>query len=674
MSFLGRMMMSTALVWGAGAGGVYASEGLPQDTERLVVTGSPLAQSLAESMSSLAILDREAVLSNAGATLGDLLSTVPGITSTSFAPGASRPIIRGQDNARVRMQENGIGTGDVADLSEDHAVPVDPFAVQRIEVIRGPAVLRYGSEALGGVVNVINNRVPVQKPDAAVQGEAFAAVTTGNDGLDGGVLLEGAQDAVAWHLDAAARTADDYDIPRSPNEQANTGLDAHSVAGGVAFHGDAGVFGLAVNHYASEYDIPAAEHPIYLDLARTQVTLVGDWDVDAGPFNKITVDGGLGYYTHDEIDREDGTIGSTFDHDTLELRTEALHGGLFGGEGAVGVQLRGADLEATGEGGELIAPAETQAYGLFVLEEAPLNAVLTLEAGARVEHVSVDGTAFSTVGGGTETPADLDFTPVSGSLGLRWDVAETTALSLTGHVTQRAPSALELFAKGPHEATETFELGNSALDEETAAGFELVLRHRGEAFRADVSGFYTQVSDYIFKQFTGISCGEDFASCGVEDELTQLTYTATDADLMGFEISASADVAQWGSAVISLDGRADYVRARLDEGGDVPRTPPFRVGGGLSMTDGPMSARLGVLRVFEQNDVAVNETSTKGHTLVDLGVALTVPEAWVGFQGLSVGMRSTNLLNEDVRNHSSFKKADVLLPGATTRVTARLVF
>ncbi len=672
-----NMRMKALLIAGTASlcitASALAQENETDDVDTVIITGSPLGGTAAESTPAVTTVSRKEIEESGAATLGDLLANQPGIAESSFAGGASRPIIRGLDNFRVRIQENGIGSHDASALSEDHGVAIDPLAAERVEVVRGPAVLRYGSEAIGGVVNVINNRIPGAAPEDGFTAEGFGMYSTADEGWQTGGLADFGGDRFAGHVDAFFRDADDYETPLGTQAGTYVSQSGGSAGGSVLF--PTGHLGASVSYFQSEYGIPAAEADIFIDMEQTRVQVAGDFDDPLPGFSRVQFSGGFSDYTHDEVATDTGDIGSTFNNEEYEGRVEVTHNPVGPFTGAVGVQGRSRDLAASGEGGELIAPSETRSIGGFLFEEADLSGTATLQFAARVEHVEIEGTGFLPIGPmGTEFPASREFTPVSGSAGLIFDLGSEIYLSGTAQVVQRAPDVLELFSKGPHEATETFEIGNPNLDMETARSIELTLERIDGPVRWEVAAYYTSFQDFIYKNYTGLECGEEFDTCGVEDELRQVAYGQQDATFSGFEGSIEWDAVELANGgVITLDAMTDYVRAELDSGGNVPRIPPFRIGGGATYEDDHLTVGGRVTFVSDQDDLGVLETSTNGYTDVGARIAyrFDLPNTETQFE---VGLAASNLLDEDMRNHTSFKKNDVLLPGRNVRLFVRATF
>ncbi|PKQ05317.1 MAG: TonB-dependent receptor, partial [Alphaproteobacteria bacterium HGW-Alphaproteobacteria-12] len=397
--------------------------GTTQILPEVVVTASPFATALDEMAAPVTVVTRDEIVASPASTIGALLKDKPGITESSFAAGASRPIIRGLDNTRVRVQENGIGSADVSAVSEDHGVPIDPFSAKRVEVVRGPATLRYGSEAIGGVVNIINERIPTRFPKEGFDGVVSLSHDWGNDGRSGSGGVNARTGNVVWHADGFARKTDDYRIPGRGHRQDETWTETSGVSGGASYFFDAdefdGYVGAALIHYDSKYGIPAPEdpaNPVHIDMNQTKLQVMSELDFPNGPFSEINVTGGYSDYTHSEIELA-GATGSRFDNKEWEGRAELLHRAIGPFTGAIGVQAHGRDLSAAGEGGELLAPAETDAAAAFIFEEMPLmGEMLKLQVAGRAEQVNVTGTGFDTVSA-TEIDAERGFTPLSASAG-----------------------------------------------------------------------------------------------------------------------------------------------------------------------------------------------------------------------------------------------------------------
>jgi iron complex outermembrane receptor protein len=622
------------------------------------------------------------IVSTPGANLADSLQYRPGITGSNFAAGANRPVIRGLDNYRVRVQENGIGSHDVSALSEDHAVPIDPFSADRIEVVRGPATLRYGSQAIGGVVNASNDRIPEIIPPRGSSVETRGGLNSVDRGSDGAFKVTAGAGKFAVHADAFERHAGDYDTPAG--KQFNTFVDSSGFAVGASAVGLDGFFGVAFSRYNSLYGIPgkdAIDARTRIDMQQDKIQSRGEWRVRDYGIEAIRFWFGSSDYAHNEIGFEAGPpeIGSRFTNKENEGRIEIQHLPVktaFGVlTGAVGTQFGQRKLVATSfEGDSLLEPARTNNIAAFWFEELQVTKRLRLQAAARIEQTRVDGSGLdlSDPLSPVAVAGEKTFRPISASAGILYELPLGVVARLTGQYVERAPADAELFSKGVHEATETFEIGNPFLTKEKAQTVELGFRKANGPFRFDASVYHTQFDGFIFKQRTGLVCDETLASCGSGTELNQILFQQRDATFTGAELQAQLDIASIWRGVWGIDGQYDFVRARFDgaQGGNVPSIPPHRAGAGNYYRDPNWFARVGFLHAFDQNKIGDDETATDGYTLLNADLAYTFK---LNSQGsvipeMTIGLKGENLLDDDVRNHVSFLKDEVLQPGRTIRL------
>lgn len=607
-----------------------------------------------------------------GQTITDTLATKPGINASTFAPGASRPIVRGLDNYRVRVQENGIGTHDVSALSEDHAVPVDPYSADRVEVVRGPATLRYGSQAIGGVVAIENERIPSFIPPGGFSGAIRGGVSSVDEGRDGGFKATAGSNGIAVHADGFKRQSEDYDTPQGT--VANSFVDSEGGALGASLIGRDGFVGVAVARVESLYGIPGEQARI--DLEQDKILSKGEWRLQSSGIEAVRFWFGATDYAHDEVAGTE--VGSRFTNREQEARAEVQHQTITTalGElnGAAGIQWGHRNIRAQSfEGTSLLEPAETGTFAGFLFEELSVTPQLKLQAAGRIERTEVDGVGlidFSDPLNLVSFAGKKSFTPFGLSTGLLYEFSGGIVGRLTGQYVERAPDAAELFSQGLHEATETFEIGNPNLTKEKASTIELGFKKSRGDFRFETSAYYTRYTDFISKGLTGVRCGATIDTCGVEDELDQLLFTQQNAHFYGAEAVAQYDIARIGNGVWGIDGQYDFVNAEFDSGEDVPRIPPHRLGGGLYYQDSHWFARAGLLHAFEQDRIAQNETPTDGYTLVSAEISYTTKLEAAGalVPEFTVGLKGENLADDDVRNHSSFKKDDVLQPGASARL------
>lgn len=621
-------------------------------------------------------------------TLGETLAMEPGVSSTGFAPGASRPVIRGFTGERVRILQNGLGTGDVSETGNDHAVAVDPRAAEQIEVIRGPAALLYGGAAVGGVVNVVDNSIPQYRFDDAFTGRVDLGLGSVADERSGAVNLEGSGGDWAWHVDALSRRTGDYAIPgyaeaghgghegedhddEGEEEESygvleNSDVETSRFAAGLSrFFGDDGFVGISWSGYDTEFGVPGhghheeegedehevhGEEAVRSDLRQRRVDLHGGVTRRFGWFDGARFRLGFFDYEHRELEGEE--TGSQFNNDGWEGRLEFSQRRRGSWGGSFGLQLQSLDFDAAGEEA-FIPPTQSDSWALFAVEEFDLGAI-DWQLGARYEvldHRAVEDTAL-----------DRDFGGISGALGLVWNAGEpwSVAASLTRSAKLPAPS--ELYADGFHPAAGVYEVGNPDLEEETGLGADLSLRLELSRLHGVATVFYNRIDDFIYPMFTGEE----------EEGVEVVQYTQDDSTFHGGELRAGIQLHEWGSRHLDLDLGADYVRAELRETNEpLPRIPPFRWLAGLRYHDDRWQGSLEVRRVDEQDRIAAEETVTPGYTMLNASVGYRF---LVGAQVFDLLLRGTNLTDEEARNHISFNKDLVPLAGRDIGLSLRVLF
>jgi iron complex outermembrane receptor protein len=626
----------------------------------------------------LTVVPERDIVATPGSNLADSLQYRPGIAGSTFTAGANRPVIRGLDNYRVRVQENGIASHDVSALSEDHAVPIDPFAADQIEVVRGPASLRYGSQAIGGVVSASNDRIPEAIPRGGFTARTMGGLGSVDDSADGAFKVTAGAGNFAVHADAFKRHAGDYDTPLG--KMTNSFVDNDGFSVGTSYVAGNGFMGVSFTRYNALYGI--AEGDSRIDMTQDKLQSRGEWRINGAGIEAVRYWFGTSDYQHREIVNATGEAGSLFLNKEYEGRLEVQHlpvATAFGElRGAVGTQFGQRKTTALNlEGGDsLIDPgARTNTVAGFVFEELQVTKRLRLQAAGRIEQTGVDGTGLqlTSVNTGTPAAAERTFTPLSASAGLLYELPMGVVARLTGQYVERAPADSELFSKGVHEATETFEIGNPYLTKEKARTFELGVKKATGALRFDASAYYTRFDGFIFKQITpGVFCDDTLATCGTGTELKQVVFQQRDAQFYGVELGAQQDIGRIWKGTWGVDAQYDFVRASFEGagGGNVPRMPPHRAGAGLFYRDSSWSARVGFLHAFDQDRIGEGETPTKGYTLLNADLAYTLklqPQA--GFiPEMTIGLRGENLLDDDVRNSVSFRKDEVLQPGRTVRL------
>jgi iron complex outermembrane receptor protein len=690
-----------------------------------------------DQFATVTVVPNEEIRREGTAQLGDLLFSKPGITGSSFAPGAaSRPIIRGLDVNRVGILENGSNAGGASDLGEDHFVPVDPLATNQVEVIRGPAAMRYGSTSIGGIVSATNNRIPDALPTcpaapfqtyglpakaplagaeapACTTVETRTAVNSVDRGVDGGILLDTGGGNFAFHADAYGRKATDYSIPNYPyltdptkpfnGRQPNSAMqaDGASIGGSYIFNG--GFIGAAITQNDTLYHIPGidgADHQTRIDAHQTKITAKGEYRPDSAAIDAIRFWAGATDYRHNEIGLADPadptTLGvrQTFTNKEQEARVEVqlmpFNARFATVTTALGLQAGHQELTAPSPDDPgalfngLFSPNNNTRVAGYVFNEFAFTQSTKAQIAGRIEHVDLHGST-------PDFPADFrpdgnpqfstarnpSFTPKSGSVGLLQNLPYDLVGSITAQYVERAPKPAELFSRGPHDATGTFDIGNPNLTIETAKSVEIGLRRATGPLRFEATAYYTRFNNFIFRRLTGVMCGGDFDSCGVDSELKQAVYSQRDAVFRGGEFQSQLDIGQFYGGIWGIEDQFDIVRATFTDGTNVPRIPPVRVGGGVFWRDANWLARINLLHAFAQNDIAViGETPTAGYNLLKAEVSYKtkLDPAYFGAREMIVGIVGNNLLNENIRNSVSYTKDEVLLPGIGVRAFANLKF
>jgi iron complex outermembrane receptor protein len=665
-----------------------------QATKPVAAPAAPLQTGIlpvaTNTFSPVTVVTQDQIARDQPRTLGDALFDRPGISSTTYAPGAaSRPIIRGLDNARVRIQENGIVNGGVSDLGEDHAVPVNPLVADRIEVIRGPATLRYGSGAIGGVVSADNNRVPTFIPANGVQGQVTTGFSSVDNGRLGAATVDAGGDGIAVHADGFRTANDSYAIPGGI--QRNSYNESQGGAVGISAIGDRGFVGISFSHYDAIYAIPggsAEQDRTRLTPNQDRVLSRGEYRPLDGPFEVIRYWAGYSVYRHNEVGiGEDGIEGiqAIFKNREAEGRLELQHVpvetpfGLL--TGALGFQSDRRVINSQLE--SFLPKTESRANAVYLFEELELRPGTRLQAAGRYEVDRLSGTAaqfptdFAPIDGQDpfQYARTRRFAPKSASIGALQDLPFGFVASLNGSYVERGPTGYELFSQGPHDATATFEIGNPDLKKERARTVEASIRRAEGPLRLDATGYYTRYTGFIYRNFTGLACDDDFASCSGGTENRQVVYQQQNATFYGAEIIGQYDVLPVGNGFAGIEAQFDFVRAQFDNGTNVPRIPPYRLGGGVYLRADGRFARVNLLHAFDHQATALFETPTPGYDdlRAELSYTKLVDPTVYGASAITLGVQGRNLLDADIRNSTSFKKDEILLPGRNVRLflTAR---
>jgi iron complex outermembrane receptor protein len=652
------MMRKTAL---AAALALIGAHALAEDTDAVVVTASPFdGQSDLNMAQPASVLRGERLDRRQATTIGDTLATEPGVQSSHFGQGAGRPIIRGQDGARVRVMDGGMGTADLSTLSPDHQVTAEPITARQIEILRGPATLLYGTGAIGGVVNVVANRIPDARQEG-IFGSAEVRAASGTHKRAGVFQLDGGAADFAWHLDGYKRKTDDYKIPgaqikgdpasprgRVPNS--DTDSDGFSVGG--SWVGDHGYLGGSYQRLNSNYGIPTPEAPT-IDLRQHRIDVAGELRDPLPGFTRLRARVRHSDYQHQEMEPT-GEVATTFKKNGTEQRYEFTHAPLGGWTGVLGLQKDERTVSALGE--EAVIPkTDSHARDLFLVESTSWRN-FRFELGARGGDVKLDPESDD---------ASRKFSLRSFSAGTVWNFRTGYALALNGALAQRAPTIEELYSDGAHAATASFEIGDPSLSKEKSRNIDLGLRKTTGTWRGKVGAFYNKVRNYIYGTYVD-SDGDgvpdrvdDSGALDPNGEFTLINISQAGARFAGMEgeVSWRADPA--AGPGLRLFG--DMVRGRLTGGGDLPRMSPARIGLEGDYKYGPWTVNAMALFVLRQNRVATLETTTDGYVRLDAGIEYTLKAAKEVTTKLFV--RGNNLLNQDMRVATSYIKDFAPLPG-----------
>lgn len=676
------------------------------DDDTIIVTGSPLVQNADDTLVGVSVLSGEELSKRLAGTIGETLKSEPGISSTFFGAGASRPIIRGQGGDRIRVLDNGIGSIDASAASPDHAVAVEPAMAERIEVIRGSGLLRYGSSAAGGVINVIDGRIPTDAPEDGLDGTIRVGTTTVDDGVELAagfdmLVSDTADGQLVFHLDGTWADRSDYDIPdfaesailRASEEEEehdddhdheeeeeirdtleNSFAESSSIAAGLSWITSKGFIGFSAKKFETEYGVPGGhghgheeehdgdedhdeeheeeeEENVFISLDQTRYDVNGQYLFDGSAFESINIYAGYADYEHIEFEGP-GEVGTVFTNEGWEARVELIQRPTDGWQAAYGIQLRDREFSAIGEEA-FVPPTTSDQIGIYTFQEFE-SGDWHFEAAARYEQTNHQNDV---------TGVERDFDGFSVSAGADFHVSENFRIGGAVFRTERAPTTEELFSNGPHLATDQFEVGNVDLDEEIGVGAEAVVRFSTDTFNATVNLFQTSYDGYIYE----VATGEE------EDELPVFQFTSEDAVFKGLEIAAGQDLGVFNGMNLSADAVLEIVEAELDvEGNDnLPRIPPYGLLVGLEAEGDRFSVRGEIDHAAEQDSISQFELPTDSYTQLNLITSFRpLPQN----DNVVVRVSALNLTDEDARQHTSFLKDMAPLPGRNFRISLETSF
>lgn len=672
-------MNRTHLLAATGAAALLAGSAhadAPKEVSEFVVTAAPYVVSMDSVTTSVEVMKRDELDTAPSAGLGDVLSGLPGVRSTFFGPGASRPVIRGLAGPRVMVLTNGVGMIDASALSPDHQVASDPQEAERIEVLRGPSALAYGGSAIGGIVNIIDDRIASKKVEG-LHGRLLASGTSVDEGTAASAAFQAGLGNWVFSLDGLRRESSDYDIPvpaesrrllaeegeaypgRSSSTVPNTAVDLYAYGGGVSYVGDSGFLGVAVKHTDTSYGVPGHAHEheehdggehaeeqeeegVVIDLEQTRYDLRGGLNFDFGMFNQLKVSAGYADYEHAEL--EGGEVGTRFISEGWEARAELVQKERNGWQGAVGLQALSRSLEAVGL--EAYVPStDTHEVGVFTLQRLDRD-TWGVEGGLRLDRRELETDALS-----------RDFTNVSASVGAFLRPADGWFLGVSLSRSARAPTEAELFANGAHAATRGFEVGNPDLDSEISYSLDATVHYGAGRLEADLHAFAVKYDGFIDLRANGLI--DDDSGFPVFD------YVQTDATFYGSEAEVSYRMWEDGERSFSLEGAADYVHGDTDLGPPA-RIPPWSVAGRAVFDGDWWTGKLELRQVGEQDRVAEYELPTDSYRVINAMLTATPFED----KNLKLFAEARNLNDTEAREHASFLKDLAPLPGRSFRVGA----
>lgn len=665
---------------------VQAEEQRSTELEPIIVT-SPLQLKLSESALPVTVLSDDELRMKTGHSIGDTLKNELGISSQSFGPGVGTPVIRGQAGPRVRVLSNGIGANDMSAISPDHATSVEPLMAERIEVLRGPATLLYGSGAMGGVVNVIDNRIPGKAFDKALNAALEQRFDSTSDETSTAMKVEGSKDHIAYHVDGFYRHRNNLDIGGSGIDTAkvaitdpgleiidnpkgylnNTGAEAISGSAGLSWIDDFGFAGASIHNINNNYGIaPDGTGDEIVQIAMRQ----NKYDFKSELLNPFqfakTLRTRLGYtdYQHTEI--ANGETGALFTNKTYEGRIELEHQDIGPLRGVVGFQAQSSDFqgqhyhthnhdeheehqdehdeEHEGPLVEDIVPrSDVQSYGVFAVESFDAGPV-TYQFGTRVEQTDIR----------PDNGQNFSYTPVSASVSALWKLDQRSSLNLALTRSSRAPQVQELLSDGFHHATRSWERGDTSLKEETSYNLDLGYRFRSDWMRTELDLFHNWASDYIYQRRTGEFLDEEGHSEHCDDSycVPVLQSSQNDAIFKGYEAKLIFPMMENHLGLLELTLFSDYTRGEFKSGGNVPRMPPLRYGFQLDYNQNKLSSYLRLTRADDQPHAGDFETSTAGYYLLNVGVNYQI-KAYQDTRFM-VFAKGNNLLNENIRNSTSY--------------------
>jgi iron complex outermembrane receptor protein len=615
------------------------------------------------------VLSGDALHTKMGTTIGDTLKNELGVTNQSFGAGVGSPVIRGQSGPRVQVMQNSMSNNDLSSLSPDHANGVEPILAERIEVLRGPATLLYGNGAIGGIVNVLDNRIPEQLFDKIIGGAGEQRYDSATNETSSVIKLEGSHQGFSYHVDGFYRDQGNTHIGGTAIDEAAVQINdpsftapensygvinnsqARSRGGsvGVSMQGEVGLIGASINQLEKNYGIPSdgtGEPPVTVDLKQTKYDFKTQLNQPFAFAEQLKMKFGYTDYHHTELDG--GAPATQFSNQSYASRLELVQHPVGTLTGSLGFQSTNSVLSAINVDGSapLIPKSGLDSYGLFAVESFKVGDV-KYELGGRGEWVTIS----------PENNARQVYLPISGSASALWDISKQHQLSLAFTHSQRAPLIQELYYDGVHEASRSYELGNANLGKEFSNNLDLGYRFNSDWMKAEVNVFHNWVSNYIYQQRadylfnTDDGVFEDACALGEPCIPVEINQQAG-ATFKGFEAQLTFPLMENHYGLIDLSLFSDYTRGTFNKGGDVPRMPPLRYGLQLSYEKSDFTSNVRLTRGEAQTHAGANETSTASYLLLNLGAQYHI--ASVSDADIMLFANAKNLTNENIRNSTSY--------------------
>lgn len=665
----------------------------PASLEIVHVTGLPWHASNIESAQPITVLSEEQLRRRQASTLGDTLKNEAGIHSSYYGPVASSPIIRGLEGPRILITQNGLDAGDASRVGPDHVVSTEASTARQIEILRGPATLFYGSGAIGGVVNIVDDRVPRSgdtKGEWRIEHNSVA-----NDKLVSGSVTSGT-DHFAVHADGFWRDSDDYKIPGSAEidqddhhgRLKSSAYDAQGFNLGGSNLLDNGFVGLSVGRLERTYGIPGHSHgdediPVHADMEQDRIQLISELALNNDFISAINTRFGYTDYVHHEIELD--FIATTFANESYEARIDAFHHPLIDWRGALTLHYKRSDFFAVGNEA-FTPPSLTKTWALALIEERHFGPLL-IQLGGRIEQVDISADSFAVDVGRydytllSNYSIDYQSNPFSLSAGIVWEFTQDYNFAVSITHAERTPSASELLSYGAHIGSGLYEVG-ALLDihQETGGGFHFELQRQDvkletsnnidislRKFRGDfgfiTNIFYNAIDDYYYLANTGLTrrIAHQHDDHFHYFDMPLYLYQTRDAKLYGVE----GEFVWQADTPLKITLMTDYIRGELRDGGNLPRIPPLRLGGRVNYQLKNLELEASATHYFKQEDVAALEALTAGYTLLDLQVSYGF-DHWI--PGTTVYLKGQNLTDEYARVHSSFLKDKAPLPSRSFAV------